>query len=109
MTRLAPLLAVSAALLLAACEDSAAPETTAQGGEVTGDVLGGTISDDMIAMEQLQSQSPPAKIVPQEGGPAASAAPEEPTNQAPPEGNPDPGASAGAPVVPAPAEPAPEQ
>ncbi|WP_298463804.1 hypothetical protein [uncultured Erythrobacter sp.] len=55
---LAPLL-----LLATACEDSADPDTgtTEQGGEVAGDVLGGSISDDMIPLEELQSQSPPAE------------------------------------------------
>ncbi|MEM6475879.1 MAG: hypothetical protein AAF687_06905 [Pseudomonadota bacterium] len=50
-------------LLLAACEDEADPDAAAaeQGGKAEGDVLGGTISDDMIPFEQLESQSPPAK------------------------------------------------
>ena len=47
---------------LVACGDEAeVPAEGApveQGGEVEGDVLGGSISDDMIALEQLTSQSP---------------------------------------------------
>ena len=56
-------LAMPAALLVAGCDDGAETEAepVAQGGEVTGDVLGGTISDDMIPLEALQSQSPPTK------------------------------------------------
>ena len=62
MMRLA-VLAAPLALLLAGCEDTAEPEgeTVEQGGEVAGDVLGGTISDDMLPLEELRSQSPPAK------------------------------------------------
>ncbi len=50
-------------LLATACEDTAEPdpESTEQGGEVAGDVLGGSISDDMIPLDELQSQSPPAE------------------------------------------------
>ena len=61
-----------AALLLAACEDSAepAPKATGDGGTLNGDVLGGSISDDMIPLEELRSQSPPTRQ-------AASAAEEE--------------------------------
>ncbi len=50
--------AASAILLLAACGSEPAPDTEA-GGKAAGEVLGGTISDDMIALEQLTSQSPP--------------------------------------------------
>ena len=50
-------------LLATACEDEVEPpaDNTEQGGEVAGDVLGGSISDDMIPLEELQSQSPPAE------------------------------------------------
>lgn len=54
-------------LLAAACTDqSAAP--AAQGDEASGEVLGGTISDAMIPLEQLSSQAPLAPRT----GPAAS-------------------------------------
>ncbi|MEO1730581.1 MAG: hypothetical protein AAFR64_07570 [Pseudomonadota bacterium] len=50
---------------LAACgSESETPEAQApaeQGGTVTGEVLGGTISDDMIPLESLTSQSPPLR------------------------------------------------
>jgi len=51
--------------ILAGC--SAEPETPQQqapaqeGGKATGKVLGGSISDDMIPLESLTSQSPPLK------------------------------------------------
>ncbi|MEM9501415.1 MAG: hypothetical protein AAF941_06165 [Pseudomonadota bacterium] len=52
------------ALSIAACGDDTDPQasrTAEQGGEVAGDVLGGTISDDMLPLEELRSQSPPAE------------------------------------------------
>ena len=55
-------LALPALLALAACEEEAAPEDTPNetGGEASGDVLEGTISDDMLPFEDLTSTSPPA-------------------------------------------------
>lgn len=55
----APVLALIA---LTACEEEA-PEVVATetGGEAVGEVLGGTISDDMIPLEELTSTSPPAE------------------------------------------------
>ncbi len=57
---------------LSACGDDAAQvdQTVAQGGKAAGEVLGGTISDDMLPLDTLTSQSPPAKLSPEEGGPA---------------------------------------
>ncbi|MBV7265025.1 hypothetical protein [Erythrobacter ani] len=60
MTR--PIIALAAFSLLAACgsdepvNDSAAVD---QEGQLRGDVLGGSISDDMLPLDQLTSQSPP--------------------------------------------------
>lgn len=53
-------------LLLAACESEREAEavTSESGGRAEGEVLGGTISDDMIALEQLRSQAP---LAPREG------------------------------------------
>lgn len=58
--------ALAAALLLAACEDEAAevPRDTEQGGKAAGEVLGGAISDDMLPLERLRSQSPPLEPEP---------------------------------------------
>ena len=52
----------AATMALSACGDTSQspsePEAVEQGGTATGDVLGGSISDDMIALEGLRSQSP---------------------------------------------------
>ena len=46
-------------LFLAACEDEAGEvDTSATGGKAAGEILGGTISDDMIPLEELTSTSP---------------------------------------------------
>lgn len=55
MNRAAPLLAL--ALLAAGCTDEASGPA-ARGGEAAGEVLGGSISDAMIPLEQLDSQAP---------------------------------------------------
>ena len=48
-------------LLLAACGDDApAVDTSQTGGKAAGEILGGTISDDMLPLEELTSTSPPA-------------------------------------------------
>ncbi len=54
--KLAPILAL--ALMLAGCtaEEPAAPAD--QGDAAAGDVLGGSISDAMIPLEQIESQAP---------------------------------------------------
>ena len=47
------------ALLLAACSDEAGEvDTTETGGEAAGELLGGTISDEMLPLEELTSTSP---------------------------------------------------
>ena len=49
-------------LLLTACEEEASEAiSTETGGEAAGEILGGTISDDMIPLEELTSTSPPAE------------------------------------------------
>lgn len=55
-------LALPALLALAACDEEAAPDEAPveTGGEASGDVLEGTISDDMLPLEDLTSTSPPA-------------------------------------------------
>ena len=60
MNRIA-LSAIPFALLLSACEDTASTEEAEQGGKAEGEVLGGAISDDMLPLEELTSQSPPAR------------------------------------------------
>ncbi len=57
-------------MLLSACEEEAAPDADSveTGGEVAGDVLEGTISDDMLPLEELTSASPPAERTDDEEG-----------------------------------------
>jgi hypothetical protein len=48
--------------LLAACQDEPAPVIVGEDSrDATGDVLGGSISDDMIPLDSLQSTSPAAR------------------------------------------------
>jgi hypothetical protein len=48
---------LAVALALAGCKDDVAAPAE-KGGEATGEVLGGEISDAMIPLEQLESQAP---------------------------------------------------
>ncbi|GMN03852.1 hypothetical protein [Erythrobacter sp. MTPC3] len=78
--------ALTALALLSACgSDDPAPDngTPADGGAPAGEVLGGTISDDMLALDQLTSQSPPAEANGDMSGAADTAssdAPEPPAD-----------------------------
>ena len=69
------------ALGMTACGDDAA-EAPAEGDErgARGEVLGGTISDDMIPLDRLRSQSPPVADAPAvaQGAGAADQAPSAP-------------------------------
>lgn len=56
------------AVLLAACDSAPGTPAGKTGGRAEGEVLGGTISDDMIALEQLTSRAPLAP----RAGPSAS-------------------------------------
>lgn len=82
--------ALTALALLSACgSDDPAPDngTPADGGAPAGEVLGGTISDDMLALDQLTSQSPPAEANGDTSGAADTAssdAPEPPVQEPPP-------------------------
>lgn len=46
---------------LAACGDEQASETSGDGRTAAGEVLGGTISDDMLPLPLVRSQSPPQR------------------------------------------------
>jgi hypothetical protein len=60
------------ALTLAACGSDKAP-AAAEGADAQGEILGGTISDDMLPLDELKSKSPPMKPAPGEsGGPGAT-------------------------------------
>ena len=63
MRHASTLLAFAGALFLSGCEDEAEPvrDEAETGGKAAGEVLGGTISDDMLPLEQLTSTSPPAQ------------------------------------------------
>ena len=92
--------AVLVALLLplAACDSQpGGGETGESGGRAEGEVLGGTVSDDMIALEQLTSQAP---LAPRQGPAAAEVDAEQPEvngEMAPA----DPPSEAAAPATPA--------
>lgn len=59
---------IAAAALLGACSDDPEPATTvADDASAAGNVLEGSISDDMIPLETLKSQSPPAVITDADG------------------------------------------
>lgn len=92
------------AVLLSACGDKTkAPEQQPTGKAAEGDVLGGTISDDMIPLDELKSQSAPVKrseLPASEGGaPEAtdSASPEADSTDAAPDASAEPAASQAAP------------
>lgn len=83
MTRGFPLV-LACALGLAACGDDAA-DAPAEGDErgARGKVLGGTIGDDMIPLDQLQSQSAPQNPGPESGEDPDSDTSQEATADAP--------------------------
>ncbi|MEL6876964.1 MAG: hypothetical protein AAGL68_02565 [Pseudomonadota bacterium] len=63
-TLIRPLALAPVALAISACGDDPEPvarDTQEENAEATGEVLGGSISDEMIPLEQLRSQSPPAQ------------------------------------------------
>ena len=77
MFRSAVLLAAGAALLSACGDDTPTPESGAEAERnAQGEVLGGTISDDMLPLDRLRSQSPPLREAPagQPATPTSSAA-----------------------------------
>ena len=62
MNRNRAALTIAMIALLCACEDEVDRVDRGEtGGQAAGEVLGGTISDDMIALDQLTSTSPPAE------------------------------------------------
>ncbi|MBH5323528.1 hypothetical protein [Aurantiacibacter sediminis] len=64
--------AFPALMLLAACNGDEVPADD-DPREASGEVLEGTISDDMIPLDQLRSQPPLAEPDPEEGGSATGA------------------------------------
>jgi len=55
------ILLLPALVLASACGEDAPERSADDGREATGEVLGGSISDDMLPLDQLQSQSPPIR------------------------------------------------
>lgn len=75
-------------LILTACEEEAPQAVSSEtGGEAAGEILGGTISDDMIPFEELTSTSPPAERSQDPSDPSGpvTAGPGRPTPEAAPE------------------------
>ncbi|MBX7513461.1 hypothetical protein K3179_02755 [Qipengyuania sp. GH38] len=61
------------ALLLAGCQDEAAEVAADDGGQTAeGEVLGGTISDDMLPLATQTSQAPPLRQETGDDSPSAS-------------------------------------
>ena len=57
--------------VLASCEsETAPPPAQDEGRAAKGEVLGGTISDDMLPLDTLRSQSPPQRAAPGGSGPS---------------------------------------
>lgn len=67
---LRPLLTIASLLALAACTGGNSPREEGGEGEAEGEVLGGSISDEMLPLDSLQSQSPPLKASPSASGDA---------------------------------------
>lgn len=53
-------------MLLAGCDNAATPGAAAEK-RAKGEILGGTIDDEMIPLDQLRSQSPPMRVAPGAG------------------------------------------
>ncbi len=98
MIRCPFLLVFALTALLTACDSQREPVATGSDGTAAGEVLGGTISDEMIALEQLRSQAP---LAPPQSRSAAEVDAEQPrvTGLPAPAGE---GAAAGAAPAPAP-------
>jgi len=86
------------ACLAAGCTPEASAPPTERGGAAAGEVLGGSISDAMIPLEQLESEAPPA---PREAPQATDIDSEQP-DVAPMPGINDPAPAEGAETAPAP-------
>ena len=64
--------AMALSLVLAGCGSSDDVETAEEGANAQGEILGGTISDEMVPLEEVRSASPPAKKEAGEGGGSSS-------------------------------------
>lgn len=68
------------AAALAGCGSGDAP-TTAEGADAQGEIRGGTISDAMLPLDQLKSESPPLKPAAGAGGEPAAATGDDETSE----------------------------
>lgn len=60
-------LAVVPLLLLAACKDEPAPEPETNGNrEAQGEILPASVTDEMLPLDRLRSEAPPAEAAPDE-------------------------------------------
>ncbi len=96
MTKRLPRVLLAACFVLAACDAEAPAVADDTGRAATGDVLEGSISDEMLPVESLSSQPPVAAPLPSE---ASSDGPAD---------DDEPGERVTAPSAPDAAEPAPE-
>lgn len=69
-------------VLLAACDGGTDGDAT-RGGAAEGEVLGGTISDEMLPLDTVRSQSPPLPSVQSEEGEGDEEAEAETTDETP--------------------------
>ena len=91
-------------LLITACDsESDVAREAGSSEEAEGEVLGGSISDDMLPLGELKSQSPPLR----ESGDAAAGSGNTPDDAEAGETGEEGGEPAGEPAPEAPAEPAP--
>lgn len=95
---LRPLVLIVPLAILAACDQAEAPGAPTDK-RAEGEVLGGTISDAMVPLDQVRSQAPPLRVAPEEGDEAGTdgeandaAAPADPAPEA--ESEPAPAAPA---------------
>lgn len=95
---------LAGSLLLAGCGDDA-PERSDDERTASGDVRGGTISDAMLPLDTVTSQSPPMRTAPAESGDDAGDEPE--TEGDATEADDAAQADVAPPAAPAPVQPAP--
>lgn len=88
-----------AAMLLAACNGEQSPEAQPSADAMAeGEVLGGTVSDGMLPLDTLKSQSPPLKTAPEEGGGSADRSDPAPATREEQASEPEPAAEEEAPA-----------
>lgn len=98
---LRPFFVLAITLALAACGSGKTP-VAAEGANAQGEILGGTISDSMLPLDELKSESPPMKVAPSEGaGVDDSSANDDAASEDTTDAEPDEPAQSGDPAEPA--------